>query len=147
MFLFCMFSFPCPWTYKFPLIPSFFRPGPHHVEWSLHSRENRYPVDSAQWGLLLCCPVSRWLNSLGTFIYSSSCAFLSQGIRLAHFSVSLWLWGGWNNGISLSAENFASVRVKTALLCFKCRVTASHEVTRTLALSLYIVLLSIIDLT
>lgn len=57
--------------YKFLFITSFSRPGPHHVEWSLHSRENRHPVDSAQWSLLLCRPVSRWWNILSTFIDSS----------------------------------------------------------------------------
>lgn len=74
---FFLFSFPCPWTYKFPFITSFSRPGPHHVEWSLYSREDRNPVDSAQWGLLLCCPVSRWLNISSPLFYCSRYAFLS----------------------------------------------------------------------
>lgn len=83
VFLFILFSFPS--TYKFSFITSFSRPGPHRVEWSLHSRENHHPVDSAQWSLLLCCPVSRWINIFSTFIYSYIFHFLlSRGISCAH---------------------------------------------------------------
>lgn len=56
-----MFSFPCPWTYKFPIFAFFSRPVPHHVERTLHSRKGHHPVDSTQWGLLLCCAVFRWV--------------------------------------------------------------------------------------
>lgn len=56
-----LFSFPCPWTYKFPIFAFFSRPVPHHVERTLHSRKGHHPVDSTQWGLLLCCAVFRWV--------------------------------------------------------------------------------------
>lgn len=46
------------------------RPGPHHVEWSVHSREDHHPVDFAQWSLLLCYPVSRWMHISKTCFYS-----------------------------------------------------------------------------
>lgn len=39
---------PMPLYLECPLTPTPSRPGPHHVEWSLHSREGHHPVDSAQ---------------------------------------------------------------------------------------------------
>lgn len=99
----CLFSFPCPRKSKLPPILSFCRPGPHHVEWPLHGRENRYPVDPAQRSLLLCCPVSRWLNISGAVILvTSSCLqpweSQHEDPPLCSLTYADWLETDWESG-------------------------------------------------